>query len=112
MEYAMDYAQSVGKQEAIEIGPGWESPSESLARTFKDIWCVHGRDVGKCVQTKQGRCCRELFQLLSDRRTAICDSDRSDEEVEPACSCLDGVRVMRNHCLEVFHSRQPNEFVN
>jgi len=26
---------SVGKREAIEIGPGWESPSVSLAQTFK-----------------------------------------------------------------------------
>ena len=79
----MDCSQSVGKWEAVEIGPEWESCSVSLADIFKDPRCwVYDCEVGKCLEETQRGAFRKQLQPLCDGHVAIDNFSATEKDIE------------------------------
>ena len=117
VEHPVDYAQGMGKWEAVEICLGLESLGISLAGALEVPRCwVHVRgmgsnlgkgEVGKSAEATQGRCCCKLLRALGDHRTAIRGFETTNENIETACSQV-RIDVGERQCREVVQSRQTD----
>lgn len=107
----MDYAQDVGRQEAVEIGPGWKNFSVSPEDVFEDPrrW-IYGFEVGECVEAAQGRCFCKLFRPLSDCHAAIDGFDTTDEDIKAVYN-KGGVGVFQCLRCEVVQGRQTDSSI-
>jgi len=109
----MDCSQSVGKWEAIEIGPAWESCSVSLADIFEDPRCwVYGHEVGKRLEaTQPGTPCKLLQPLCDGHVIIVGDPDTTEKDIEAAYN-KGWVKAWQCcFCCEILQDRQADRSI-
>ena len=108
IEHSVDYAQRVGKWEAVEIGLVMEGPGILLADAFEGPRyqiCDHGVGSGveKHAKATQDRYCCKLLRALGDHCTAICGFDTTNEDIKTAYNQW-GIDSRQCYCREVVQS--------